>query len=796
MLRNYRLAVFSGLIMLALNVRGENALNLSFIQGDAKNNIPEILSSNKKYPSGQYVVDVIFNKESLGRHLLTITPQDSDALCLSAEWINFVGLPLRTKILEEYHDEQRQCYNLEGYPGARIDLDYGSQTLRFSIPQVIVRDKNSPENWDFGIPGFRLSWASNVSKSSSNKKQAYGNVDMNVNAGRWVLSGKTSGFSGRGFSTPEATLSTIFPEIRGKFLMGKTMTNSTLLPDFGFYGLSLRSDSAMVPWSVRGYAPQIDGVAATNARVTVSQGGYTILSEIVPPGAFSLNSVRPVSNGDLTVTIEEEDGTKKVRTYPVTTLPTLLRAGDYNYNFAAGNRANTGNGSRDLKGLFTLGSLDYGFTPLTLNTATILHENYQSIGVGLTKNFGAVGALSTSVNASRSIFENQFTEYNRRHTQYGLSGLVKYAKGLGSRTNLQLLSYRYTGEKYVDFADFNPDQLYNRDNRRDRYEGILSHNIDNTFISASGWIQSYRNLNSKDSGININISTLVEKISVSLNANYGKYHYDDKNDYGISLSVSVPFQAFDRPHFSTSSVAHNRTGKTVFNSGVNGSTNENVNYSINSSLSEHNRNASAYAGISLDTLQAGMSISQTDKQTGLSFSASGSVIATEPTGVLFSREQNSTVALARLKDVPGVRFSSSPPTNKKGVTSMYVSPYNTNEIRINTDNIPENIELKNSVYSVVPTERAIIYRDFAHTEIKRYILRVKSADGKPLPAGSQAKTEQGVSAGFVASGGILLVNVLADPNEIIVSQQDGKQCRFSMQGMTAGDNKTKEVRCE
>lgn len=127
---------------------------------------------------------------------------------------------------------------------------------------------------------------------------------------------------------------------------------------------------------------------------------------------------------------------------------------------------------------------------------------------------------------------------------------------------------------------------------------------------------------------------------------------------------------------------------------------------------------------------------------------------------------------------------------------MYVSPYNSNDIRINTENVPENIELKNSVYSVIPTERAIIYRDFAHTEIKRYILRVKSADGKPLSAGSQAKTEQGINAGFVANGGVLIVNVLAEPNEILVSQYDGKQCRFSMQGMTAGDNKLKEVRCE
>ncbi|ELE6317857.1 hypothetical protein RMP33_002017 [Salmonella enterica] len=63
-------------------------------------------------------------------------------------------------------------------------------------------------------------------------------------------------------------------------------------------------------------------------------------------------------------------------------------------------------------------------------------------------------------------------------------------------------------------------------------------------------------------------------------------------------------------------------------------------------------------------------------------------------------------------------------------------------------------------------------------------------------AGSQASTEQGINAGFVSNGGILLVNVLAEPKEIVVRQQDGSQCQFSMQGVVAGNNKIKEVHCE
>ncbi|EDV1002860.1 PefC/AfrB family outer membrane usher protein [Salmonella enterica subsp. enterica] len=779
-----------------MNAHGEDALNLNFLQGGAKNNIPEILSSNKKYPAGKYVVDIIFNRESFGRQILEIKKEDGEALCLSTEWIARTGLPLRLSTFEKQYDPQRQCYLIGNFPAVRIDLDYGAQALRFSVPQIALKDTASAEYWDYGIPGFRLSWSGNASKSHTNKEQLYGNFDLNANLGRWVFAGKTSGFNDRGFSTPEATLSTVIAPVRGKLLMGKTLTASTLLPDFSFYGVSLRSDSNMVPWSVRGYAPQISGVAASNARVTVSQGGYAITSEIVPPGPFSLNNIRPVSNGDLTVTIEEEDGSKTVRTYPITTLPTLLRAGDFNYNIVAGTREDSEGNSQDVKDIFTMGSLDYGFVPFTLNIATLLHSNYQSAGVGVTKDFGVPGALSASINASRSVFENDFTQYNRRNTQTGVSGLIKYAKGLTTSTNLQLMSYRYTGEKYVDFSGFDPKNLYSRDNRKERYEAIITQSFGNTYINASGWVQSYRDSNSSDSGANLNISTVFEKVSLSLGANYGKYQVNDNEDFGVSMSLSVPFSAFERPHYNTNSVSYTRTGKTTFNTGVSGNVDERLSYNLSSGLSENVKSASAYAGMSFDKVQTGVSMSQSNGLTGMSFSASGSVIATQPTGVMFSREQNNTIAVVRLKDIPGVRFNGSAPTNKKGVTALYISPYNKNDIRINTEQVPDNIELMNSAYSVVPTERAIVYRDFAHTNIRRYILRLTGRTGQPVMAGSQARTEQGVNAGFVSNGGILLVNVLAAPEEIVVRQQDGSQCRFSMQGMVAGNNKIKEVRCE
>ncbi|EBU9729255.1 fimbria/pilus outer membrane usher protein [Salmonella enterica] len=140
-----------------------------------------------------------------------------------------------------------------------------------------------------------------------------------------------------------------------------------------------------------------------------------------------------------------------------------------------------------------------------------------------------------------------------------MSTMVKYAKGLTTFTNLQLLTYRYTGEKYVDFAEFRPGNLSGQDNRRERYEAIITQSIGRSFISLSGWTQSYRNHNSNDIGANLSYNTTVGPVSLSLSGNYGKYNGMDGDDYGGSLSLSLPFSAFDRPHYSSSSIGYSRT---------------------------------------------------------------------------------------------------------------------------------------------------------------------------------------------------------------------------------------------
>lgn len=72
------------------------------------------------------------------------------------------------------------------------------------------------------------------------------------------------------------------PAINAKLTIGQYDTESSIFDSFHFSGVSLKSDENMLPPDLRGYAPQITGVAQTNAKVTVSQNNRIIYQENVP----------------------------------------------------------------------------------------------------------------------------------------------------------------------------------------------------------------------------------------------------------------------------------------------------------------------------------------------------------------------------------------------------------------------------------------------------------------------------------------------------------------------------------
>ncbi len=776
-------------------------LNLDFIQGTSV--IPSILKTDTALPAGQYVVDVLVNNERTGRANLVITEADekNNSLCLSPEWLDNAGVMMKQDAYDEAFDKEEQCYVLTRNPHTKVAFDYGAQTLKFNIPQAYLLSKTDPARWDYGVNGGRLKYYGNFNKTVHNDMNAFGNLDATINLGRWVLSSNMNVSHVRDkteFTSSDLTLSTAISQVQGDLFLGKSQTRTELFSDFIFYGAALRSNSNMRPWESRGYALDISGVAPTPSRITVKQNGYTVYSKMVPAGPYRLDDLRPMGNGDLVVIVEDESGNKTEQVYPVTTLPTLLRPGEFQYNVAMGKKNNSNELDKAFHsdtGLFWLGSLDYGFSTTTLNSAFILNDDYQAGGLGGTQMLGGLGALSLSANVSKASYDNG-------EEKSGQSFSVKYAKSFTDRTDLQLLTYRYQSKGYVEFAEFNPKDIWRYGNQKSRYEARLSHRFDGTYLSGSYWRQDYWMRDGHDTGSALSFSTSVfDSVSLLLNGSYSKYAWSDKADYSVSLSVSVPFDLKGPRHYSSNSVGYTRTGGTTFNTSMSAMPTDRFNYSLSANAgSKGDRGASASASYAFDAIQTNMGVSRSynrhgNSQTSFSGSVSGSVLGTSETGPLFTKESSDTVGIVSIPGVEGVSVNSSMPTNSDGNTVVWLSEYSENSININMDNVPDNMEFETTSYNVVPTEKAMVYRKFGFENVLRYILRVKNAQGNYL-TGGDANTEQGLNAGFISNNGVLLMNMLAEPKTVSVNTGDGKQCRFSMAGLKANTNKVQEVRCE
>ncbi|HGE5896300.1 TPA: PefC/AfrB family outer membrane usher protein [Escherichia coli] len=780
-------------------VASDPELNLDFLQG--VKDVPAVLLDGKNFPAGDYLVDLYLNEEKTGRARLRISAKEEsdNMLCLKPEWLKDSGIFFDNEHYEKYFDAERQCYLLGKDEGTKIDFSYGMQALKLSIPQAWLPEKTDVARWDYGVNGLRLKYYGNFNKSTQNATSLFGNAEAGFNLGAWTLSTNFNASKygdESSFSTNSLLLSRPIGKLKSDFLLGRSQARSELFDDFSFYGVSLRSNSNMRPWKSRGYAPLISGVATSTSRITVVQGGYTIYSKVVPAGPYQLSDISPVSNGDITVVVEDEAGKKNSTVYPIATLPTMLRPGEIQFDFAVG-RKNVDNDVKNAfksgDGMFGLFSLDYGLNNTTLNSSAIFHDKYQSAGLGVSQSLGNWGAVSASATLSKA-------HYDDGETLQGGSMGVKYAKSFSANTDIQLLTYRYQSKGYVEFASFDPDMRFSVGKTRARYEARLSHRFgDRFYLNGSFWQQSYWNYEGHNTGASLYASTMLfNDISLGMNGSYSKQPYQRRADYSVSMNISVPFSAFgsNNRYYSTSNVGYSSTSGTNLGTGVSATVDERLNYSVNADInSRSERRAGASLNYGFNPVQTNFAVSQSKDSTSFSGGVSGSVLVTGETGMLFTRELSNTVGIANINGLSGIKFNSSLPSNSNGDAVVYLSPYMQNDISVDMSNVPDDVELRTTSYNVVPTENAIIYRKFDFEQVQRYILRVRDGQGNII-AGGNASTEQGLDAGFISGNGVLLMNLLATPKEVTVNKGVDGQCRFKMNGINANTGKVQEVYCE
>ena len=170
----------------------------------------------------------------------------------------------------------------------------------------------------------------------------------------------------------------------------------------------------MLPPDLRGYAPQITGVAQTNAKVTVSQNNRIIYQENVPPGPFSITNLFNTLQGQLDVKVEEEDGRVTQWQVASNSIPYLTRKGQIRYTTAMGKPTSVGGDSLQ-QPFFWTGEFSWGWlNNVSLYGGSVLtNRDYQSLATGVGFNLNSLGSLSFDVTRSDAQLHNQKALLNK-----------------------------------------------------------------------------------------------------------------------------------------------------------------------------------------------------------------------------------------------------------------------------------------------------------------------------------------------------------------------------------------------
>ncbi|TDB55555.1 fimbria/pilus outer membrane usher protein, partial [Photorhabdus luminescens] len=468
-------------------------------------------------------------------------------------------------------------------PQARATLDFARLRLDLSVPQIAMQPHHSgmvdPSLWDNGIPAFLMNYTVNGSEGrydsqgaggGSRSRNLFASFRNGLNLGPWRLrSTQTYSYNRQrnegpaGFSMPAQTqwqvsntyLQRDIQSLRSELTAGETYTGGDIFDSIPFHGMKLASEEAMLPDSQRGFAPEITGVANSNAQVTISQNGYTVYQTTVAPGPFRFNDLYTTGGaGDLTVTIKEEDGSTRVSTLAASSVPVMQRPGGVKYELTTGqyHGGNLTDGSRSP--VFALGTLVYGLPHnITLYGGGLVAGNYQSGVLGAGVSLGVFGVLSADATFARA--QLQGVKGQEGHQQQGQSYRVKYSKNLISTgTGIDLAAYRYSTQYYYSFSDVN-SMGYSLNEYQvpwalDRRQSTWQVNLRQTLgrwgsLYASGTRNDYWN-GRTDNNLSLGYNIMLMGISYNLSYNIyrikGEGHWPENRQ--LSLNMQIPLSLF------------------------------------------------------------------------------------------------------------------------------------------------------------------------------------------------------------------------------------------------------------
>lgn len=683
-------------------------------------------------------------------------------------------------------DEQKVT-DWENYiPNFIYKFDSKKQKLDLYIPQVYMeREKQgwvNPESWDDGITAFMLNYnlqgINGWYEGDRTNNSYYANLRTGFNYKGWrIRNYSTYNYDAYNDTDEWNDLGTkVFHDVKSinsRFEAGNISTRSSIFDSVKILGAQLVTEDSMLPESQRGFAPVIHGIANSNAQVTVEQDGSIIYQTVVSPGQFVIDDLYPTSlSGDLVVTIKEEDGSERTFIQPFSSVPNMVREGQFKYTVAAGQYDSS---SVDSDAIIAEASAMYGISnELTIYGGAQTSEDYNSFALGLGVSLGSFGALTGDVTHSIANVKGQ------GYTQ-GQSYSINYSKDIEEvGASFNLASYRYSTEDFYSLEDLlieneGANSFWWGFDERKKQKLQLSFNQqinDGEWgsLSVYGYQQEYWNSENIDRNLTASYSNNIDRISYSVS-----YSMMDSTTYSkdnqLMLNVSIPLEGWLDSGYVDYSISNDSSNHTIQRAGYTNTAleDDNLSYSIVAATEDGDGNDSISASTSYTGSHADLNatVSHRKNSTQVSYGASGAIIV-HSDGVTMSQPINSAdyngVVLVDTNQAEDIHIENGTgiDTNGAGYAVVpYVNSYQANEVAIDSDSLGKNMEATNTITKVVPTAGAIVKAKFNVKTGYKALLTIKHKE-KAVPFGSIVKKPEDVNneITYVGNGGVVYLSGL------------------------------------
>lgn len=772
--------------------------NPAFLNGESAS-VADLswVNTGSDLPPGEYNISAYINKNYAftGNVIFAVdksSGQDITAACLTASQLDALGVDM-AQAKGTTLPLAKQCYFLNTlFPDSSADYEAQTLTLNISIPQSKMRNLPrgyiSPESWEHGIHAGWLNYVVNGSNNTykgntkTRDQQLFVSLNSGINMGAWRLRDYTTWTKERnGLNHIQTWLQRDVPALSAQLYAGETYTSSQVFDSVGVRGLAIKTDDNMLPASLSGYAPEVRGIARSNATVTVRQNGNVIYQTSVSPGPFVLNDLYPTSSGgDLTITLKESDGYETRFTVPFASVPNLVRSGQVKYALSAGKFQPVNNQNAPA---FAQGELFYGWRyGLTFYGGAQLSERYRGLAAGIGQNLGSLGAYSLDLTRAQSQLADD------KHYS-GDSIRLRYSKllnDIGTRVNFYSLRYSTQGfynlsdTAYKRMSGGKPEQIVEADGTViTRYENVydlrMSRKARNQLqlsqpmnaygsLSLSWDQQTYWHTSKTTQGIQFGWNGNFRSASLGVNFQRSTSLYDDSKDNIVALSLSIPFgnpENSTRARFSTT---QGKSAATTWNGGISGYVpgKDELYYSVNQRYkAQQQYGGDAAVQYKNQQGQYNLGYSYARDARNFSYGMSGGAVLHED-GVTLSQPLGNTNILIKAPGASEVAV-----LNHKGIKTdsrgyaviPYATPYRVNRVGLDTTTTGNDIELDNAIISKTPTDGALVRATIA-TQQGAKAMFVLRQNGTVLPFGSVVALADSEVSSIVGDGGSLYLSGL------------------------------------